>query len=175
MASFSNSNAVKVRQWKKLTVTSGATTCFQRFQQRCYQRIFSRVMYKMSMKLDSFGNVCPTRRCITVVTNVMEASVLKTASPYFFAANQDALHKILVFVIGKSERPRCFKNYKVLLCEYKVQSNSWMTGEHFINANLGLTTQTSSICKTLSMPWMYEIFKGEVEEWAEAEDTRFIF
>ena len=49
------------------------------------------------------------------------------------AANQDGSYKIPVFVIGKSERPRCFKNYKVLLCDYKAQSNSWMTDEHVTN------------------------------------------
>ena len=31
-----------------------------------------------------------------------------------------------MFVIGKSKKPRCFKNIKKLLCRYQGQNKSWM-------------------------------------------------
>lgn len=34
--------------------------------------------------------------------------------------------KLPIFVIGKSHKPRCFKNIKSLPCEYKSQNKAWM-------------------------------------------------
>ena len=39
--------------------------------------------------------------------------------------------KLPLFVIGKSAKPRCFKNVKYLPCRYRCQCKSWMTGELF--------------------------------------------
>ena len=39
--------------------------------------------------------------------------------------------KLPMFVIWKSENPRCFKNVKHLPCEYKSQKKSWMNSEIF--------------------------------------------
>jgi len=39
--------------------------------------------------------------------------------------------KLPMFVIGKSKKPRCFKNIKHLPCEYKSQKKSWMNSEIF--------------------------------------------
>ena len=36
-----------------------------------------------------------------------------------------------MFVIGKSKKPRCFKNVKQLPCRYRAQKKSWMTGVLF--------------------------------------------
>ena len=35
-------------------------------------------------------------------------------------------NKILMFVIGKSKSPRCFKGVKHLPCRYRNQNKSWM-------------------------------------------------
>ena len=34
--------------------------------------------------------------------------------------------KLLMFVIGKTRKPRCFKNVKFLPCRYRHQKKSWM-------------------------------------------------
>ena len=39
--------------------------------------------------------------------------------------------KLPIFVIGKSKRPRCFKNLKSLPCQYTAQKKSWMDSEIF--------------------------------------------
>ena len=39
--------------------------------------------------------------------------------------------KLEMFVIGKSKKPRCFKNVKQLPCRYRAQKKSWMTGVLF--------------------------------------------
>ena len=39
--------------------------------------------------------------------------------------------KLELFVIGKSKKPRCFKNVKRFPCRYKAQKKSWMTGVLF--------------------------------------------
>ena len=40
-------------------------------------------------------------------------------------------NKIPMFVIGKSQKPRCFKNVKFLPCRYRNQKKSWMDGALF--------------------------------------------
>ena len=39
--------------------------------------------------------------------------------------------KLPMFVIGKSAKPRCFKNVKNLPCRYRSQNKSWMDGNLF--------------------------------------------
>ena len=39
--------------------------------------------------------------------------------------------KFEMFVIGKSKKPRCFKNVKRIPCRYRAQKKSWMTGVLF--------------------------------------------
>ena len=39
--------------------------------------------------------------------------------------------KLPMFVIWKSQNPRCFKNITHLPCEYKSQKKSWMNSEIF--------------------------------------------
>ena len=41
--------------------------------------------------------------------------------------------KLPMFVIGKSKKPRCFKNIKHLPCQYTSQKKSWMDSEIFEN------------------------------------------
>ena len=40
--------------------------------------------------------------------------------------------KLSLLVIGKSAKPRCFKNFKQLPCVYKSQKKSWMDSENFV-------------------------------------------
>ena len=42
------------------------------------------------------------------------------------AAGNAIGEKLLMFVIGKSKTPRCFKHIKNLPCKYKSQKKSWM-------------------------------------------------
>ena len=39
--------------------------------------------------------------------------------------------KFEMFVIGKSKKPRCFKNVKRIPCRYRAQKKSWKTGVLF--------------------------------------------
>ena len=39
--------------------------------------------------------------------------------------------KLPMFVIGKSQKPRCFKHIKSLPCRYRAQKKSWMNSELF--------------------------------------------
>ena len=43
------------------------------------------------------------------------------------AAASAAGEKLEMFVIGKSKKPRCFKNVKQLPCRYRAHKRSWMT------------------------------------------------
>uniref|UniRef100_A0A3B3Q6Q4 HTH CENPB-type domain-containing protein n=1 Tax=Paramormyrops kingsleyae TaxID=1676925 RepID=A0A3B3Q6Q4_9TELE len=47
------------------------------------------------------------------------------------AANMDGSQKLPLYVIGKSKTPRCFKQTKVLPCDYDGQSRAWITGDLF--------------------------------------------
>ena len=47
--------------------------------------------------------------------------------------NSDGSEKLTPLVIGKSKKPRCFKNVKRLPCEYFNNTAAWMTSEIFLN------------------------------------------
>ena len=47
------------------------------------------------------------------------------------AAGSATGEKLPIFVIGKSKRPRCFKNVKRLPCQYTAQKKSWMDSQIF--------------------------------------------
>ncbi|XP_046725929.1 tigger transposable element-derived protein 4-like [Silurus meridionalis] len=47
------------------------------------------------------------------------------------AANMDGSQKLPLYVIGKSKNPRCFKQTKVLQCDYDGQPRAWITGDLF--------------------------------------------
>ena len=47
------------------------------------------------------------------------------------AAGSATGEKLPMFVIGKSKRPRCFKNVKSLPCQYTAQKKSWMDSQIF--------------------------------------------
>lgn len=46
-------------------------------------------------------------------------------------SNSDGSDKRVPFVIGKSAKPRCFKNVKTLPVTYRANSKAWMTNEFF--------------------------------------------
>ena len=46
-------------------------------------------------------------------------------------ANMSGSEKIPLMVIGKSNKPRCFKNVKTLPVQYRANKRAWMTGELF--------------------------------------------
>lgn len=47
------------------------------------------------------------------------------------AANMDGSEKLKPLMIGKSAKPRCFKNIKSFPMTYRANKKSWMTGELF--------------------------------------------
>lgn len=46
-------------------------------------------------------------------------------------ANMTGTEKLPLFVIGKSQKPRCFKNIRTLPADYAANKKAWMTGELF--------------------------------------------
>lgn len=48
-----------------------------------------------------------------------------------FCCNADGSEKLKLTVIGRSQKPRCFKNAGSLPCVYKANKKAWMTGEFF--------------------------------------------
>ncbi|XP_067684471.1 tigger transposable element-derived protein 4-like [Haliotis asinina] len=47
------------------------------------------------------------------------------------AANISGTEKLKLFVIGKSEKPRCFKNVRSLPVDYRSNGKAWMTSDLF--------------------------------------------
>lgn len=47
-------------------------------------------------------------------------------------ANMSGTEKLPLLVLGKSEKPRCFKHAKTLPTEYKANKKAWMTSKFFI-------------------------------------------
>ena len=47
------------------------------------------------------------------------------------AGNMDGSDKLPLLVIGKSDKPRCFKNVRHLPVNYTSQKKAWMTSSHF--------------------------------------------
>ena len=48
-------------------------------------------------------------------------------------ANAAGTHKLPLLLIGKSKKPRCFKNIKSLPVTYTAQKNAWMDSKLFLN------------------------------------------
>lgn len=49
-------------------------------------------------------------------------------------ANASGTHSLPLLLIGKSKKPRCFKNIKCLpVCTYKAQKSSWMSADIFLD------------------------------------------
>ncbi|XP_071044155.1 tigger transposable element-derived protein 4-like [Parasteatoda tepidariorum] len=59
-------------------------------------------------------------KCITGKASKQRLTLL-------LGANMNGNEKLKPLVIGKSKRPRCFKNVKSLPVEYEANSNAWMT------------------------------------------------
>ena len=55
------------------------------------------------------------------------------------AAGNAAGERLPMFVIGKAEKPRCFKGVTSLPCQYKPQRKSWMDSEIFSDYVRSLT------------------------------------
>lgn len=53
--------------------------------------------------------------------------VLKDRVTLMVCTNASGTHKIPLLVIGKSQKPRCFKNVKKLPVEYRGQKSAWIT------------------------------------------------
>lgn len=47
------------------------------------------------------------------------------------ATNMDGTQKLPLLVVGKSRKPRCFKNVRQLPVEYEANTKAWMTSELF--------------------------------------------
>lgn len=66
-------------------------------------------------------------------------------------ANMDGSEKLPLMVIGKFERPRCFKNIKTLPLNYKFNKKAWMTGRIFEDWLRALDKQFKRQCRNVLM------------------------
>ena len=69
-------------------------------------------------------------KCVINKTYQLQLKLRKIRITGMAAANAVG-DKITLFVIGKSQKSRCFKNVKFLLCRSKNQKKSWMDGALF--------------------------------------------
>lgn len=65
-------------------------------------------------------------------------------------ANASGTEKLPLFVIGKSKKPRCFKNARIPV-EYAANKKAWMTGK--------------SWCKWSKFVCLGELFEGWLKAW----------
>uniref|UniRef100_H3AS26 DDE-1 domain-containing protein n=1 Tax=Latimeria chalumnae TaxID=7897 RepID=H3AS26_LATCH len=72
--------------------------------------------YEVSHKGEDCHGGKHSKECITVMV----------------AANMDGSEKLKLLVIGKSQKPRGFKNVKSLPVDYKANTSAWMTSDIFI-------------------------------------------
>lgn len=64
-------------------------------------------------------------------TTIFSVFKYQNKKEYFLCANSTGTHKIQPLVIGKSLKPRCFKNVKSLPVEYRANKKAWMTSKLF--------------------------------------------
>lgn len=68
-------------------------------------------------------------RSLTTSEFVKGTKKIKDRISLALCANADGSEKSRLLVIGKSKRPRCFKNFRVeLYADYKFNKKAWMTG-----------------------------------------------
>ncbi|KAK3920484.1 Tigger transposable element-derived protein 6, partial [Frankliniella fusca] len=79
-----------------------------------------------------FFNVLPDKTLVLDKRDSQGGKTSKARITVLLAANGDGSDKLTPFTIGKSSKPRCFKNIRSLPCTYKSQPKAWMTGDLFI-------------------------------------------
>jgi hypothetical protein len=65
------------------------------------------------------------------VKNVLKEKCLKNPLTVLMCVNMTGTDKKRLFVIGKSQTSRCFKNVKKLPVEYEANKKAWMTSDIF--------------------------------------------
>ena len=76
-------------------------------------------------------------RCLPNKTHVFKGETCtggkqsKERVTLLLCANMDGSERLTPLIIGKSQKPRCFKNVKSLPVEYRANRKAWMTGDLF--------------------------------------------
>ncbi|XP_018900654.2 tigger transposable element-derived protein 4 [Bemisia tabaci] len=83
-------------------------------------------------ELGLFYNLLPNKSLVVKGDNCHGGKLSKQRVTVLLCFNSDGSHKLKPLVIGKSQKPRCFKNIKTLPVEYTSQTKAWMTGNEFI-------------------------------------------
>lgn len=79
---------------------------------------------------DEFGlyfNVMPDKSFTFKGENCHGGKLSKERLTVLLCAINDGTDKLSSLVIGKSAKPRCFKNIRCFPCEYSSQRRAWMT------------------------------------------------
>ena len=95
---------------------------------------------------DEFGlfwRLLPNRTYKVLNNKFKTGSKGKERVSVFVCANRTGTDKRKLLVIGKSQRPRCFRNKKLPVI-YRNNTNSWMTSELFIEYLMNFNNQMKS-------------------------------
>src|SRR5215510_14337326 len=102
-----------------------------------------RVVYS-SDEMALFFNVLPDRTLAYKVESCHGGKHFKDRLTVLLCVNSDGSDKQVPIVIGKSPKPRCFKNVKKLPIKYHANSKAWMMTEifcsflHSLDAQMGV-------------------------------------
>lgn len=79
-----------------------------------------------------FYNLMPARTLAFKGDNCHGGKKSKDRLTVLLCANADGSDKMTPLIIGKSQKPRCFKNVKTLPVSYDANKTAWMTANIFI-------------------------------------------
>ena len=84
---------------------------------------------------DEFGlffQLMPDKSLVLKTEKCHGGKLSKQRLTVLLCANSDGSEKMKPLVIGKSAKPRCFKNVKSFPCDYASQRRAWMTCDRFV-------------------------------------------
>lgn len=96
-----------------------------------------------------FYNSLPDRTLTYKGENCHGGKHSKERLTVLLCSNSDGSDKLQPWVIGKSQKPRCFKNIKKLPVRYHANKNSWMTAELFLSFLRYLDSSMGAKCRKI--------------------------
>jgi hypothetical protein len=102
----------------------------------------------------------------------MEENIPKTDS-VLLCVNSDGSDKQVLIVIGKSSKPRCFKDGKKLPIKYHANSKAWMMTEIFCSFLHSLDTQMGAPKKVKAFFYAHSVTDTDRENILSLEKSYF--
>lgn len=114
---------------------------------KTFQNLKSNFAEKDIFNIDESGiffNLFPNRTLDYKGKNCHGGEKSKQRITAVFAVNADGSQKLPVWIIGKYEKPRPFKNIKELPCKYTHQKNAWVDAVAFRKWLLSFNTRMAA-------------------------------